>query len=73
MSEKKLYIYEGPVMAFDKVIQDFWRRGTQACSESRALANLQFCYKRRKKMAPNSKICLDKSYLRIEEGYVCKS
>lgn len=73
MSEKKLYIYEGPVMQFNKVIQDIYRNGTQAISEARALANLQFSYKRKKKMSSNAKIQLDGRYLRIEEGYICKN
>lgn len=73
MSEKKLYIYEGPVMQFNNVIKDFWKRGTQASSESRALANLQFSYKKKNKLLPGSKIELDKRYLRIEEGYICKN
>lgn len=73
MSEKKLYIYEGPVMQFNNVIQDLWIRGTQAISGKRALANLQFTYKKRKKLSSNVKIILDEKYLRIEEGYLCKN
>lgn len=73
MSEKKLYIYEGPVMQFNKIIQEFYRNGTQAASEARALANLQFSYKKKMKLAPSSKIELDGRYLRIEDGYICKN
>ena len=67
MSERRLYIYEGPVMQFNNVIQNLWIRGTQAVSEKKALANLQFTYKRRKKLMPNAKITLDPRFLRVEE------
>lgn len=73
MSEKQLYIYEGPVMQFNKVIQKCYRNGTQANSEARALSNLQFSYKRKNKLETNAKIMLDGKYLRIEKGYVCKN
>ena len=56
MSERKLYHYEGPVMSFDNIIQDFWKGGTQAESESRAKANLKFQYKMKHKMDRGAKI-----------------
>lgn len=73
MSEKKLYIYEGPVMQFNKVIKDLYRNGTQAVSAAKALANLQFSFKKKMKLEAGAKIELDERYLRIEEGYLCKS
>ena len=61
-----VYIYDGPVMQFGRVIQDKWRRGTRAPSPKKALANLQFTYKIRKKMARDSRIELDPRYLQLE-------
>ena len=66
MSEKKLYIYEGPIIQFDKCIQDYWRGGTQAVSEKQALSYLAYQFKRKKKLSiDNSKISLDSSCLRL--------
>ena len=73
MNEKNLYIYEGPVMQFNKIIQESYRNGTQAASAARALANLQFSFKKKMKLEQSAKIQLDSRYLRIEEGYICKN
>jgi len=54
--ERKLYRYEGAVTQFGKVIQDLWKAGTQADSESRAKANLMFQYKVKHKMDRSAKI-----------------
>lgn len=56
MNERKLYRYEGAVTQFGNVIQDLWKAGTQAESESRAKANLMFQYKRKYKMDKAAKI-----------------
>lgn len=68
MNQRNLYLYEGPVMQFGKVILDSWRAGTKAVSDKQALAFLSFQFKNKKKMSiHNTKIELDKRYLRIEE------
>lgn len=66
MSEKSLYVYEGPVMQFGKVVQDSWKEGTQAVSIAKALSNLKFQYKRKAKLSPNSKIDLLPEYLKLK-------
>lgn len=64
--EKNLYIYEGPVMQFNRIIQDSYRCGSQACSEAKALSNIMFSFKKKAKMDYGAKIELDKRYLRME-------
>lgn len=63
---RKLYRYEGPVMSFDKIIQDIWKGGTQAESEAKAKANLKFQYKVKHKLAKDSKIDLPGKLVIIE-------
>lgn len=67
MSERKLYRYEGPVMQFGKVINNSWKRGTQAKSEKQALAYLAYNYKIRNELTKDAKIELDANCLRILE------
>ena len=47
--EKNLYIYEGPVMQFNRIIQNSYRCGSQACSEAKALSNIMFSFKKKGK------------------------
>lgn len=71
MKERKLYIYEGPVIQFGNVIKDIYRNGTQASSVEEAMRNLTFTCKRKLKMVSSSKISLDPKYLMIDESYIC--
>lgn len=67
MNEKNLYLYEGPVSQFGKVILDYWRAGTQAVSEKQAIAFLSFQFKKKFKIdIHNSKIELNNEYLKLE-------
>lgn len=68
MNQKNLYLYEGPVLQFGEIIKDYWRGGTQAVSENQALAFLSYQIKKKLKLdVKNSKIELNKKYLRLEE------
>ena len=46
MGITKRYIYEGPVMLFDRCIQHRWIGITYAVSEKKARSNLAYQYKR---------------------------
>ena len=52
----KLYLYNGPVMEFDKIVANNWNASTRAESEKKARCNLAYQYKRQKHKTPNSKI-----------------
>lgn len=52
------YIYEGPVMAFERCIDDHWRAETVAVSEAKARSNLEYRYKKMTGRSKNSKITL---------------
>lgn len=46
MSEMHKYVYEGPVMAFDKCVDQHWKSETYAVSEQKAKSNLAYQFKK---------------------------
>lgn len=56
MAEK--YIYNGPVMKFDKCIKSRWSAETYANSPSKAKCNLIFRFKKENGFANTAKITL---------------
>jgi hypothetical protein len=52
------YIYEGPVMNFDRCIIFKWRGETVANSEAKAKSNLSYQFKKENQMGANAKISL---------------
>lgn len=52
------YIYDGPVMEFDRCIASHWKGETMAPSESKAKSNLAYQFKKNYNRAPRSKIIL---------------
>jgi hypothetical protein len=54
----KQYLYEGPVLEFDRCIANNWRATTWAVSPSKAKSNLAFRFKKEHNKATNSKISL---------------
>lgn len=52
------YMYDGPVVAFDKCIEHRWKGETTAISERKAKSNLTYQYKKKNNMMPNMKISL---------------
>ena len=54
----KQYMYEGPVMEFEKPIADNWKASTYAPSESKARSNLAYRFKKLYNKVPNAKITL---------------
>ena len=61
-----MWIYEGPVRSFGRIINDKWTYRSRAISPEKALSNMSFRYKMIHQMAKNSKIELDKKYLKLE-------
>lgn len=53
-----LYLYDGPVMEFDRCIANRWKGFTYAASESKAFSNLIYQYKKKNGKQPTAKITL---------------
>jgi hypothetical protein len=58
MSEYHRYVYIGPVLLFDSCITGNWKAETMAVSKEKALSNLKHQYKKKQRLAVNSKIDL---------------
>ena len=54
----KQYLYDGPVMEFDRCIANRWKASTYAVSEKKARSNLTYQYKKRNNKLPNTMITL---------------
>lgn len=52
------YIYEGPVMEFDRCVARHWSGTTYANSEKKAKNNLAYQFKKNFNRLPNAKIIL---------------
>lgn len=53
-----LYVYDGPVLEFDKIIANCWHGETRATSEAKARTNLAYQFKMEYGRVPRSKIAL---------------
>lgn len=65
MEFKRYYTYEGPVVAFGKVIANKWSSKTIATSEENALSNLGYQFKKEAKLLPSARVNLVKKYLTV--------
>lgn len=63
--EKELYKYEGPIMNFDRVV-DNCTLYTQAVSEGAAKRNFEYQAKVRLELVANAKVTIDPSLIQIE-------
>lgn len=52
------YIYNGPVMEFDRLVADHWKGETMATSEKKARSNLIYQYKKSNSRIVGTKITL---------------
>lgn len=52
------YVYEGPVMEFERCVQHCWKAETTAPSEAKARSNLTYRWKKENGRAAKSKITL---------------
>lgn len=64
--ETQLYIYEGPVYSFNKMITSTWSAKTSAVSPARARANLEYRFKMQAGLLPTAKISLPGKIIPIE-------
>lgn len=53
-----LYLYDGPVLKFNKPIRKRWTGHTYAVSEAKAYNNLTYQFKMKNNMPANTKIIL---------------
>lgn len=52
------YVYDGPVMQFDRCIMNNWHGTTCASSQSKAKSNLIYQFKKQNNILPTAKIML---------------
>lgn len=52
------YIYNGPVLHFDRIVANNWKVETTAVSEAKARSNMIFQYKKITGLAPYAKVTL---------------
>lgn len=60
---KSKFVYDGPVMQFDKLIMQKWHGETWATSERKALSNLSYRFKTEHNMVAGAKIALDAEFM----------
>ena len=53
-----LYSYDGPVLAFEKIVTNHWQGQTYAVSEAKARSNLAYQFKIENGKVPRTKITL---------------
>lgn len=59
------YIYTGPVVEFDRCVQNSWRGETTAVSETKALSNLSYQWKKSNNRVAGTRITLPGKLQRI--------
>lgn len=52
------YVYDGPVMEFDKLVANHWKGETMALSEKKARSNLAYQYKKKNNRIASVKVTL---------------
>lgn len=52
------YVYEGPVMRFERCVDPHWKATTTAISEKKAMNNLAYRYKRDHNLEAAARIAL---------------
>ena len=63
-----LYLYDGPVFEFERIVANHWQGQTYAVSEAKARTNLAFQFKKETGRVPRAKITLPGKI--IAEGVV---
>ena len=63
-----LYIYNGPVFEFERLLIDRWTASTRAESEKKARSNLAYQFKMKYGRTPNSKIIIPGKLTIVEGG-----
>ena len=62
----KLYSYDGPVLAFDRIVANHWKASTIAESEAKARCNLAYQFKKETGRVPRTKITVPGKLIIIE-------
>lgn len=62
----KLYSYDGPVLAFDKIIANHWKASTYAVSEAKARCNLAHQFKQENGRVARSNITIPGKLIIVE-------
>ena len=62
----KQYLYDGPVMEFDRCVANRWKASTYAVSEKKARSNLTYQYKKKNNKLPNTMITLPGKLISIQ-------
>lgn len=52
------YAYQGPVMVFDKCVNDNWKAETMAVSRGKAMSNLKYRWKKENDRIVSCKVTL---------------
>lgn len=52
----KVYVYDGPVFEFERIVDNHWKASTRAVSEKKARCNLAYQFKMETGRAARSKI-----------------
>jgi hypothetical protein len=60
------YTYDGPVMAFDKLISERWTGTTFADTERKARVNLAYQFKKQNNRIPATKIYLPGNVIALD-------
>lgn len=63
----RLYLYDGPVLEFDRIVANHWRGQTYAVSESKARSNLVFQFKKENGKVPRTRITLPGKVIKGDE------
>ena len=61
-----LYLYDGPVMEFEKCIANRWSSSTYAVSEKKARSNLAYQFKKKYNRIAGSNISLPGKIVMVE-------
>ena len=64
---RKLYLYDGPVLEFERIIANRWKGSTYAESEKKARCNLAYQFKIQNGRVPRSKITIPGPLTIVEE------
>ena len=62
-----LYVYDGPVLEFEKCVANRWTASTRAVSEKKARSNLVYQFKTKNNRLPNTRIALPGKLKMVEE------
>lgn len=70
------YIYEGPVMIFDRFVTKDWSGETIAVTEKKARSNLIYQYKKQNNLVPSSRVKLTGKLIKQDweeniDGQIC--